>query len=341
MKLNPSLNVSESSLKLHTKKISKKSKNVKKRNVTVKDTLLVTSGSPKSSKNKKKHVETSDLEGIGKVQGQKMEESRQEHAEESSVTSQNLSVSSVLEDRKSISNIQKKREKFKNSKNSSLREKMLSRLSAARFRFINEELYTWDGQESPKVFASNPKSFKAYHSGFKQQTKLWPVNPIDLIIKSIKKLPDYGEKVIADFGCGEAKLALELSSNKVYSFDLVAINDRVTVCDNANTKLYSGSVDIAVHCLSLMSSNISGYIKEANRVLKIGGTLKIAEVESRFENVDKFIENVSKFNFKLIKKDLTRNLFYFLDFEKVADIGVARKRKLPVLSLQPCLYKKR
>uniref|UniRef100_A0A0A9WQG4 Ribosomal RNA-processing protein 8 n=2 Tax=Lygus hesperus TaxID=30085 RepID=A0A0A9WQG4_LYGHE len=218
---------------------------------------------------------------------------------------------------------------------------MLSRLSAARFRFINEELYTWDGQESPKVFASNPKSFKAYHSGFKQQTKLWPVNPIDLIIKSIKKMPDFEKKVIADFGCGEAKLALELSSNRVYSFDLVAMNDRVTVCDNANTKLYSGSVDLAVHCLSLMSSNISGYIKEANRVLKIGGVLKIAEVESRFEDIDKFAENVSKFNFKLLKKDLTRNLFYFLDFEKVADIGVARKRKLPVLSLQPCLYKKR
>ena len=36
--------------------------------------------------------------------------------------------------------------------------------------------------------------------------------------------------VVADFGCGEAKLALEVE-NKVHSFDLIALNDRVTVCD--------------------------------------------------------------------------------------------------------------
>ncbi|CAB0013870.1 unnamed protein product [Nesidiocoris tenuis] len=235
-----------------------------------------------------------------------------------------------------------KREKFKNSKSSSLRARMLSRLSAARFRFINQELYTWDGQKSTDLaFAKDPKTFEAYHSGFRQQAKLWPLNPIDSIIKSIRKMADFQNKIIADFGCGEAKLALELSQNKVYSFDLVALNDRVTVADNANTNLYAHSVDIAVHCLSLMSSKISAYLREANRVLKVGGILKIAEVESRFEDVDKFVDDVAKFNFRLARKDLSKNLFYFLDFEKTADIGLARKRKLPNLSLLPCMYKKR
>ena len=40
-------------------------------------------------------------------------------------------------------------------------------------------------------------------------------------------------KVVADFGCGDAKLAQSVS-NKVHSFDLVALNKHVTVCDIAD-----------------------------------------------------------------------------------------------------------
>lgn len=36
--------------------------------------------------------------------------------------------------------------------------------------------------------------------------------------------------VIADFGCGDAKLAQSVPQ-KVHSFDLVALNKRITVCD--------------------------------------------------------------------------------------------------------------
>lgn len=76
--------------------------------------------------------------------------------------------------------------------------------------------------------------------------------------------------MIADFGCGKAKIAQTLNGNnyKVFSFDLIALNEFVTACDMANTHLYSNSVDVAVFCLSLMGSNISHFIREANRVLK-------------------------------------------------------------------------
>ncbi len=39
--------------------------------------------------------------------------------------------------------------------------------------------------------------------------------------------------VIADFGCGEARLARALPSFTVHSFDFVALNERVTECDMA------------------------------------------------------------------------------------------------------------
>lgn len=76
---------------------------------------------------------------------------------------------------------------------------------------------------------------------------------------------------IVDFGCGEAKIAKSLDGlAKVHSFDLVALNERVISCDMAHTSLQAASTDIAVFCLSLMGTNLSGYICEANRVLKDG-----------------------------------------------------------------------
>lgn len=74
---------------------------------------------------------------------------------------------------------------------------------------------------------------------------------------------------MADFGCGEARLSASVP-NRVHSFDLVALNDRVTVCDMANTPLEEQSVDVAVFCLSLMGTNLRDYLMEANRSLKEG-----------------------------------------------------------------------
>lgn len=69
------------------------------------------------------------------------------------------------------------------------------------------------------------------------------------------------------------------------------------------------------------------------------GLLKIAEVESRFENIDQFTSDVQKYGFSLMKKDLNNDLFYFIDFKKVSDIQ--KRNKVPQLTLNPCYYKKR
>lgn len=74
--------------------------------------------------------------------------------------------------------------------------------------------------------------------------------------------------IIADFGCGEAKLAQSIS-NKVHSFDFVALNELVTACDMKNVPLKPSSCDIAVFCLSLMGINIAEFLCEAHRVLKL------------------------------------------------------------------------
>ncbi|XP_061164665.1 ribosomal RNA-processing protein 8-like [Saccostrea echinata] len=216
----------------------------------------------------------------------------------------------------------------------SLKERLMEQLNSARFRYINEQLYTHSGQEAQEMFAEDEEAFQVYHQGFQTQVNKWPVNPVDMIIQDINKLPR--NKVVADFGCGDAKIARGVPQ-KVHSFDLVALNDHVTACDMSHVPLDSGSVDIAVFCLSLMGTNLTDYLAEAQRVLKMGGRLKIAEVASRFQSLPQFLINIEQFGFYQESKDTSNKMFYLFNFKKTGK----PKSKLPAVTLQPCMYKKR
>lgn len=217
-----------------------------------------------------------------------------------------------------------------------LREKMKNQLNAARFRLVNEQMYTATSSEAAKLFKSDPNSFEAYHTGFKAQVARWPVNPLDKIIKWLKKKPN--TLTVADFGCGEAVLAASVPQKEVHSFDLVALNPRVTVCDMAHTPLQSKSVDVAVFCLSLMGTNIKDFLLEASRVLKKGGILKIAEVESRISNTKLIMAQIEKYGFKCTYSDTSTKYFYMFDFKKCFNVN---KKDVPNVILKPCKYKKR
>ncbi|KAL6266008.1 hypothetical protein P5V15_002860 [Pogonomyrmex californicus] len=218
---------------------------------------------------------------------------------------------------------------------SSVLSSMMTRLKASKFRLINETLYNNNSSQSNQYLKKNPDAFKAYHAGYKQQLEQWPINPLDIIISSIKTLPM--DNVIADFGCGEAQLAASVP-HAVHSIDFIALNNRVIACDMAHTPLLTNSIDIAVFCLSLMGSNLNDYIIEANRVLKYNGILKIVEIESRFEDVKNFIKLLRSYGFKNIWKNLSHDIFYFMDFKK-KKISMKRKN-LPSITLKSYLYKK-
>jgi len=162
------------------------------------------------------------------------------------------------------------------------------------------------------------------------------MNPLTKIIASIKTMPT--NVIVADFGCGDAELSKSVKQ-KVHSFDLVAVNDSVTACDMAHVPLGKNCVDVAVFCLSLMGTNLADYLIEANRVLKVGGTLMIAEVESRFDKVDDFLSGLHRYGFVNVHKDFAHNLFYLMHFRKERELK--NKKSLPTMSLHPCMYKKR
>ncbi|KAF1570649.1 UNVERIFIED_CONTAM: Ribosomal RNA-processing protein 8, partial [Eudyptes pachyrhynchus] len=220
-------------------------------------------------------------------------------------------------------------------RSAALRARMEERLLAARFRYINQQLYTSTSQEAAQLFQSDPEAFKIYHRGFAQQVGRWPENPVHRIVRYLRRRP--ASLVVADFGCGDCKIASSVK-NKVHSFDLVPLSPLVTVCDMAKVPLAAESVDVAVFCLALMGTNLQEILEEANRVLKQGGTLMVAEVASRFEDIRAFVNAMTQLGFKSVSKDLSSAFFHLLEFAKT---GAPRRRPAPGLRLRPCLYKRR
>jgi ribosomal RNA-processing protein 8 len=212
------------------------------------------------------------------------------------------------------------------------------KLEGAKFRMINETLYTSRGEESFETFQSDPKLFDIYHEGFREQASHWPDNPLTIIINWLKT--KHPKAVIADLGAGDAELAQSLS-NKVHSFDLVSKNSRVVAADIAKLPLTDSSVDIAVFCLSLMGTNIGDFLKEAYRILKPKGIMKIAEVRSRFEGeadgMKKFMRILKRAGFDITEKPSSNKMFFILECaksERSQDIS-------DDYSAKACVYKKR
>ena len=221
---------------------------------------------------------------------------------------------------------------------SDLQLKFKRKLEGARFRTINEKLYSCKGTEAFEDFQKDPSLFDVYHEGYREQVKAWPHNPLDLIIGWIQS--KHKTAVIADLGCGDARLATSVPNN-VHSFDLVSKSTLVTACDISRVPLKDKSVDIVVFCLSLMGTNIIDFLREAYRILRPNGILKIAEVRSRFEGeregIKKFIKVLKRASFKCTDKDFDNKMFFMLECVKGDTPPMFREEN----SAKACLYKKR
>ncbi|KGU28900.1 ribosomal RNA-processing protein 8 [Candida albicans P34048] len=236
-----------------------------------------------------------------------------------------------------------------NKKLTPLQQKMMAKLSGSRFRWINEQLYTISSEEALKLVKDTPSLFDEYHQGFNQQVASWPENPVDVFVDQIKTrgknrpvnapggLPGLQNKqvVIADMGCGEAQLSLDVTNFvnnynkpqkknkkyfkgldiKVHSFDLKKQNDRITVADIKNVPLPDESCSIVIFCLSLMGTNFLDFIKEAWRILIPRGEIWIAEIKSRFSESGE----IRNQNEELIGEEFVNSLKAFGLFHKSTD----------------------
>ncbi|WFD41589.1 25S rRNA (adenine(645)-N(1))-methyltransferase [Malassezia psittaci] len=238
----------------------------------------------------------------------------------------------------------------------SLQSSMLNSLKGARFRSINEQLYTNASIEARRMMLEDPKMFNEYHDGFRQQVRKWPTNPVDRIADLLldTKRKNTAHKVravhlpgalVVDIGAGEASLAQKLASTDKHalSYDLLDTPDGwVRGLDAAQIQalplpglayplgisweslpeVQPAMADVVVFCLSLMGTNWVEMVAESWRVMKQGAELIIAEVASRFGaqgTTGAFAELVSALGFCLDWTDASNTHFVLFKFTKIVD----------------------
>lgn len=184
--------------RLKTGKIKIKKKNKLKReesnNISAKH-ISVLNKNTESKQNKKKECEIQENNIIKESKSKKrrkrkkklLQEPKQDIASLNYKQKKHQKVKEMLEKKLNLTpdpvpvKKQKTREK-------TLRERMMEKLQAARFRYLNEQIYSSDGKEAQKIFKEDPDAFKAYHEGYRQQVSKWPLNPLDVIIQSVQKM---------------------------------------------------------------------------------------------------------------------------------------------------------
>ncbi len=163
----------------------------------------------------------------------------------------------------------------------------------------------------------NPEEWIEYHRLYREARKGWKIIPYERMIERIEQISPRFK--VGDFGCGEAKIMEVLGSDRVYSCDHVAINEKVTACDMRSVPLPDGSLDVIVFSLSLMGKNWIEYISEARRCLWNEGVLLIAETtnaltEGRLSDLRQVLRT---HGFNILKQE-ERDVFTFIEARKEA-----------------------
>ncbi|KAL8709339.1 MAG: hypothetical protein Q9220_005932 [cf. Caloplaca sp. 1 TL-2023] len=72
------------------------------------------------------------------------------------------------------------------SKLTPLQTAMRAKLISARFRHLNQTLYTTPSSHAASLFSSDSQAFTSYHTGFRAQVASWPQNPVEIFIREIR-----------------------------------------------------------------------------------------------------------------------------------------------------------
>lgn len=171
----------------------------------------------------------------------------------------------------------------------------------------------WNISNSSKThsrLSSNREEWVHYHELYRQSREKWVKTPFKEMINYYSKRNGLH---IGDFGCGEAFLSEALNGkHTIYSFDHVAINENVTACDIANVPLQDETLDVVIFSLSLMGRNFGDYIKEAARVLKLDGTIRIIKSTNRFNDLENFKNILFHYGFDDI---VSKNMWKFTEIK--------------------------
>jgi len=117
----------------------------------------------------------------------------------------------------------------------------------------------------------------------------------------------------------------------------------VVACDIADVPLKDQSVDIVVFCLALTGTNIADFVREAHRILKPHGIMRVAEVRSRFDgegiSIKKFTKFLKRAGFDIEPHDIgeINKMFFEVECHKTDRQSFIAQD----FTAKPCVYKKR
>ncbi|KAI0980647.1 hypothetical protein GJ496_005142 [Pomphorhynchus laevis] len=223
-----------------------------------------------------------------------------------------------------------------------LMDKLKSKLLGGQFRYLSEQFYKRTGETAMEYFnAENCNEFIMYHKAYSEQLKRWPKDPLDWVCQWINRHCS-PLSIVVDLGCGaKARLATKIK-HKTRSFDLASLCPEVEKCNFADViPMEDNSADVCVFCLSLMTIDSGRSLRQANRILKVGGTLLIVELSSRLNNnsrrpESRFINALENFGFTC-EHALVEQFFCYFALNKTGK-PLRRTKKIP---LELCVYKKR
>ena len=176
--------------------------------------------------------------------------------------------------------------------------------------------------EMADYFDKHKGEWEEYHRQRELAKKRWVEDPVDVIAGYINS-DKHKDNVIADLGCGTAKLRTLITDYKmIYSVDYGISEEEAKAqgiirADMSDLSEYigDGEVDIAVFCLSLWNSNYEDYIKEAHRILCKRGILYIVEpINGEFneETLEKVCDKHGlQIDNKVLKSDKENRFGYY------------------------------
>src|SRR5215467_865051 len=85
----------------------------------------------------------------------------------------------------------------------------------------------------------------------------------------------------------------------------------VIVCDMSATDLAEHTLDVAVFSLSLMGVNYQDYLREAYRLVRYGGWLKVAEPARRWKerDLEELLGAITSSGFAIVGQPIYRDRF--------------------------------
>lgn len=173
----------------------------------------------------------------------------------------------------------------------------------------------WDRMTTTQMHARlqrDPSEWWLYLRLYQRVRRRWAKHPSEAIAARLAAHPDW---VVGDFGCGDLPVCRHLP-NRTYAMDHIAVTPDVVACDIAHTPIPDGTLDAAVFSLSIMGRNWRDLLREANRTLKSGGRLLIAEVEARWPRPEVLYQAIHGTGFDLVEPARQEGTFLYLEAVK-------------------------